>query len=785
MRKGLIYFLVLILISSLTFIIARGITITKNNEYGEVIENFGYIETKLLESSRYTQTEAVDPAKLAFYHANMKFVPDNEYLTKYNFVSYPELEDDKIKVYLEKDSFSIIVYDKVSNHYYSSRPTHQGFNGKLEGNLANRQRINSGIWIDYVLTNNPKQSNIFSDGLYNFADVRFAPGIQSPEAPFELVAGSYKKNNVEVKINKINGMLLAEVNIKKLKFKFNVEIKLTNGELTFEIPQASIEEEIGEYTVTAVTLFPYLGSTRENYFPAYTLIPDGVGALVRHDEPRTQVFNGRFYGDDAGYTMTFYNNLSVPLFGIIHEVNKSGLYAHITKGAQQSILTADFYTDNLNYNRASTKFYFRELHRRIIDRAGAGSDYIDPARTGSDYAINYKFLHNNANYVGIANDYRKYLLDHDLVEKVTPKDDITLHITYLMSDLEPSLFSKRRVTMTTALEVSQIYEELKEKGIHNQQTTLLGYSKEGVSSGLVNMNFFGNYGDYKQFFEEVHKDGNQVYLSQNYVDPSGKSKRINEIRDVAKNVSKLLMKKEINTGSGTRIDYNLKPYQSFLKARNDQKFLDKYNLGLQSESMGSKLFSIYDKQILDRTESMNHYVELAKLNDNLLLSRPNSYLWGHVDAYLNMPIANSQYQYYTDLVPLVPIILQGIMPKYTPYLNFNAMGRERLLQMVDFNIYPSYILTCEPTFKMRNTDSAKYYSTYYTDYKDEIINNYNFINNALKHTMGASIISREVLEIGVVKNTYSNGVVIIVNYTTKAKTIGTHNVLPHNYEVIL
>ena len=132
-----------------------------------------------------------------------------------------------------------------------------------------------------------------------------------------------------------------------------------------------------------------------------------------------------------------------------------------------------------------------------------------------------------------------------------------------MSDLEPSLFSKRRVTMTTAAEVNQIYEELKEKGINNQQTTLLGYSKEGVSSGLVNMNFFGNYGDYKQFFEEVHEDGNQVYLSQNYIDPSGKSKRINEIRDVAKNVSKLLMKKEINTGSGTRIDYNLKPYQSF------------------------------------------------------------------------------------------------------------------------------------------------------------------------------------------------------------------------------
>ena len=566
----------------------------------------------------------------------MKFTPDNAYFAKYNFISYPELEDDKIKVYLEKDSFSIIVYDKIANYYYSSRPTHQGFNGKLEGNLLNRQRINSGIWIDYVLTKNPKQSNIFQDGLYNFAEVRFAAGIQSPEAPFELVPNTYNKDNVEVTINKVNGMISAEVDIKKLSFKFEVDIRLNDGKLTFEIPESSIIEEIGEYTVTAVTLFPYLGSTRENYFPSYTLIPDGVGALVRHNEPRTQVFNGRFYGDDAGYNVAFYNHLSVPLYGIIHEVNQNGLYAHITKGAQQSMLTADFYTNNLNYNRASTKFYFRELHRRIIDKSGQGSDYVSSERTKSDYEINYSFLQNNASYVGIANDYQQYLIDHDLIRKVAPKDEITLHLTYLMSDLEPSLFSKRRVTMTTASEVNQIYQEFKLNGITNQQTTLLGYSKEGVSSGLVNMNFFGRYHDYHKFIEEVHEDENQVYLSQNYIDPSGKAKRINEIRDVAKNVSKLLMKKETYIGNEKITDYNLKPYQSYLKAKNDQKFLNKYEIGVQAESLGSKLFSTYDKKILDRTESLNHYVELAKLNDNLILSRPNSYLWDYIDAYLNM-----------------------------------------------------------------------------------------------------------------------------------------------------
>ena len=34
--------------------------------------------------------------------------------------------------------------------------------------------------------------------------------------------------------------------------------------------------------------------------------------------------------------------------------------------------------------------------------------------------------------------------------------------------------------------------------------------------------------DYHKFIEEVHEDENQVYLSQNYIDPS-KAKRINEI----------------------------------------------------------------------------------------------------------------------------------------------------------------------------------------------------------------------------------------------------------------
>ncbi len=786
MDKFFKYIISLILISVLTFVIVKANEGEVGIDYDNIIQNFGYIETKLLESSRYTQPEDVSQERLNYYHDNMMFRPTEEFLNKYNFLSYPELEDEFLKVYFEKDSFSVIVYDKKADYYYSSRPVYQGYNGKLEGNVKNRALINSGIWIDYALTDKPSQVNIETASLYNLAKVSFVPGEQEPNNPFTLAPDSYNRNLVNVDVNRIDGNINATVDVKALNFKFDVEVKLSNGALSLRVIQESIEEDTTEFTVLSISLLPYMGATRENYFPSHFIIPDGVGALMRHNDPNGSSFEGRFYGDDLGYTNRFNNHLSVPMFGLIHETSKYGMYAHVTKGAEQSILRANNYGTANNYNRIYSKFQFREMHRRIIDRSGNGRDFVTNHRTSTDYEIMFNFLKEDANYVGIANHYKNYLLENDGLRKVEMPEDISLFTTYLMGDLEPTLFSSRRVSMTSSDEAHKMYQELKQNGVKHQQVGLLGFSSEGISSGLTKMNLAGGARKYQDLFSEVHSDDGQVYLYQNYVDPIGSSSRINEIRDIAKSVSKLLMKHRVSRDT-INFSYKryLQPEDTYYKARNDQKYLDKYDLGIVMPSLGSTLYSTYDKGIQDREESMAYYIQAAELNDHLILNQANSYLWKYMSGYGAMPIANSQYIYYTDLVPLVPIILQGVMPKYSPYLNFNALGKDRLLQMVDFNLYPQYLLTHELTFKMRNTNSSHYYSTYYQDYKDEIVENYTWLNNALRHVINADLVSREILEVGVVKNTYSNGVVIIVNYTTNPKTIDSRVVKPLEYEVIL
>ena len=150
------YIVVFILFLALSFLLVKGKeNVSFNKEYES--KNYSYIENKMLESSRYTQKEEIDPERLNKFHNEMSFRPTEEYLTKYGYLSYEALEDEYLKVYVEKDSFSMIVYDKKADYYYSSRPEFQGYEGKLEGNLDYRRRINSGIWIEHVLKNKPNK----------------------------------------------------------------------------------------------------------------------------------------------------------------------------------------------------------------------------------------------------------------------------------------------------------------------------------------------------------------------------------------------------------------------------------------------------------------------------------------------------------------------------------------------------------------------------------------------------------------------------------------------------
>ncbi len=760
----------------------------------ETVENYPYINELLLESSRYTQTDEVSQQVLDDYH--------NLYTLSYTPLELDTLgfelmfDTSELAVYFEKDSFSLMVQNKETGYFWSSRPEFQGISGTREDNTANRNLMNSGLWVDYVRAQKISSSTLTTASLYTLADVKYANDASiTPEhpdhlRPYELELGSYLTRNVAVTIESQGATsFLTHVNIKEIDVEFDVEISLNEGALEVFIPAESIVETGDLYRLLGIQIFPYMGAAREANVPGYVLIPDGVGALVRMNQRYNTYFQARFYGADYGYQSATLPQLSIPIYGIVHEPGQNGYYVNILEGAENSTLLASFWGDNTKFNRISSRFNVRQIFKNIINKAGDGNDTIASEMSVSNYRIAYHFLGDeDASYVGIAKDYRDYLTQEGILstnEKVVD-NQIPIQFSYIMSDQEPSFIGTTKVTMTTIDQVKTAYDFFKSNGITNQQLTLMGWSKNGFVNRAPYATRISGKSDYEDFADYVINDGNTLYLDNEYILSSELSSRILYNRDVAKNLSKLKMVFYRRSLNGQITDlYLLYPDRTYALAEDDISFFS--NLGVSGLSMttfGSTLFSYYDGQNYSRSSGISYYQMTAELYDSLTLSRPNVYLYEYIDGYMDLPITNSQYDYYTDLVPLIPIILKGSISYYTPYLNFNALAEDRYLTMVDFGINPSYILTEEQTYEMRFTPASVFYTTTLSDYQQEILDTYQFVNDALKYVTGASIENREVIQTGLVLVTYSNGVQIYINYNYTSQTDGLITIPARSYKVV-
>jgi len=194
--------------------------------------------------------------------------------------------------------------------------------------------------------------------------------------------------------------------------------------------------------------------------------------------------------------------------------------------------------------------------------------------------------------------------------------------------------------------------------------------------------------------------------------------------------------------------------------------------------------SYFDSGIYKREDSLLHYQAIMEQYEGHgAYMFPNAYAYAYVQDFYDAPLFNSQLTYYDDLVPILPIVLNGHMELFSQFLNFNSLGREQLLMLIDFGMNPSYILSEMRSSNLRGSDIERYYSTNFTNWEQSVIDEYNFINDALKHVRGQTIESRIVLETGVVKVTYSNDVTIVINYTSQDVAYDAQIIPPYDYLV--
>jgi hypothetical protein len=121
---------------------------------------------------------------------------------------------------------------------------------------------------------------------------------------------------------------------------------------------------------------------------------------------------------------------------------------------------------------------------------------------------------------------------------------------------------------------------------------------------------------------------------------------------------------------------------------------------------------------------------------------------------------------------------------YAQYANFSFSSTKDILRMIDYNMYPSFVLTMEPSYVLASTNSNNYISTQFRDYEDLIVSMYQEINEALSVVLYQEWISREVVTEGLIVNTYSSDIEIVINYTDDSQMYNGHTI-PRNSFVVL
>ena len=686
------------------------------------------------------------------------------------------MEDDLLAVYLREENASIRVVDKRSGYVFGGIPNDEGMN-KTWASFGNG--ILAIDCVDAKLVSKRQ-------GLGYPKETSFTYTVKGNRASF---VGKFTKYGITVPFT----------------------LTLENGDLCFELDTKNVVEN-GKYTLQNVYFAPFFGCTYEDQTPGYFFLPDGPGALMRFSKSSqySVVYDQRIYGKDYAIDQTAQTNdlkssrpndflvgehtVTLPVFGGVHGVRQHGFVAEVTDGAEFAAVMATPAGMTTPYNWITARFIVRQNYMQPTSKSGSGVQVTQKYKNEFVGAIRYHLLDGEgSDYIGMAKWLRDSWKERGVLgNKASTAASIPMQLDLVMADMREGFLFNSVTSVTTVDEVGDLMTFLNASGIQNTQYVLKGWQSGGLNGyDPLDLSFEGSSGgagDYEQLAALAQQLGNTLVFYHDPMDVT--SAQLGYSGDAAHTMSQmtvqivlenntLLYKNRLFMG----LDMLREAMNGALTFANEQQ-QSHVALG----SVGGVLYADqYRGEEVYRNEAREQLVEdVATFGQNHVQTAfytPNDYLIPYASAYYAMPLTNSQYQFETDSVPFLPIVLKGSLDYFAPYVNEGLFSQSDLLKMIEYGAYPSYVLTGAQNYDLADTASNQLYSTCLTQWQDNIVATYQTLQEALSCVQGATMEDREVLRAGVVRVTYSDGTAIYVNYSGESYTDGTVTVASQNYFV--
>jgi hypothetical protein len=176
---------------------------------------------------------------------------------------------------------------------------------------------------------------------------------------------------------------------------------------------------------------------------------------------------------------------------------------------------------------------------------------------------------------------------------------------------------------------------------------------------------------------------------------------------------------------------------------------------------------------------------LGMVDQNLMLSNPLGFAMPYAEYVMDLPLETTLYAILDYQIPLLQLVLSGKVDYSTVSLN---MANERTVQYnflkaIETGSNIKYTLSYDNSRELRETEFNYYISTQYTNWLDRIEEQVKEIDEIGIH--GGYLVGHEQIANNVYKVTYSNGVVVLINYNLTAVSDGiSYNIPAMDYLVL-
>lgn len=528
---------------------------------------------------------------------------------------------------------------------------------------------------------------------------------------------------------------------------------------------------------------------------SYIFIPTGTGGIVNTKVTATV---GERY--TSGYNS---NIASMSVDSITNSSESSGFKCYGLKDGDSALfciaedtpgaigINATAGNKIKSHSTVSSAFFFTDYDyfygSYVLD--GLIKQLSDPYQGVISVGV-YPLSNEKADYNGMAECYRNYLIKSGYIKEKDVKNSSAYSITYMGGVLSTTsvlgIPKKQLNAMTTFQEAQTITEELTKATGVKPVVRLMGYGETGLNIGKI----AGGYSFSSVMGSDKTRKAFEDYCKQNdislytdfgvlYYGKSGNGFSYNS--DSARTA--VLHAAEITPVNIPLRDFNNKLTYRLIRrdlvGKTVEKLISmasKKNVsGISLNDLGSVSYSDYsdggEYAVTSKTETeTKQYIEnIIASGHKVGVSSATYFAAGLSDVVFDAPTEPNGAYIFEEDIPFYQMVFHGITPLYSTTINTASDIDYKLMLAASTGSGLSFGIINKFDTKFMETNVEKLYSMYYNDNKEFIISavsKYEKIYNSVKDS---KIAHYDILENNITKTTFENGVCIYANHSSEAQ----------------